>query len=152
MQKLGSIKYTLRRITGQKGGRPDSVTGNGGFTLMEIMVALMILAIGVMGIWSMQGVAIRSNTTARRITDTATLGADQFEVLMRLPYNSAALTPETTTTQTITRNNIEYTLSWTVSALNVPINNVKTITVNASWMEAGQQRSVAYVYYKAKRI
>jgi len=132
----------------QKGGHSYPAPGDAGYTLMELMIALMILAIGVMGIWSMQGVAIRSNSTARKVTDTAALGSDQFEKLMSLSYDDAVLTPGITTT----RNEGNYTVTWTVSAPDVPITNVKTVSVTASWMEAGQQRSVSYVYYKADQI
>ncbi len=45
-----------------------------------------------------------------------------------------------------------YAVTWDVSAKDVPIANVKTVRVTASWMEAGQQRKVEYVYYKADQI
>lgn len=140
--------YFLERRMGQKRRPLNLSPGNAGYTLMELMIALMILAVGVMGIWSMQGVAIRSNATAKKVTDTAALGSDQFEKLMRLAYDDAVLTPGTTTT----RNEGKYTVTWSVSAANVPISNIKTVTVVASWTEAGQQRSVSYVYYKADQI
>lgn len=148
MQKHGSMNCLLKCIEDRKGSHLSMVPKDAGYTLMELMIALMILAIGVMGIWSMQGVAIKSNSTARKITETAVLGSDQFEKLMRLPYDDAVLTPGTTTT----RNEGNYSVTWTVSALDVPITNVKTVTVIASWMVAGQQRSVSYVYYKADQI
>lgn len=148
MQKHGALRC-LRKCRLLPGGRRVGTTSdNAGYTLMEMMVALMILAIGVLGVWSMQGVAIRSNATARKVTENAALGADQLEKLMCLPYDDAVLTPGATTSRTEGR----YTVTWNVSAPDTPVANIKTVTITASWDEAGQQRSVSYVYYKADQI
>ncbi len=142
------MKFLLKCVRDQKGGCPDAISGDAGYTLIELMIALMILAIGVLGVWSMQGAAVHSNVKARQITGSAALGSDQFEKLMRLPYDDAMLAPGSTTI----RDEGNYSVTWTVSNLNEPIANVKTVTVTASWREAGQQRKVEYVYYKADEI
>jgi type IV pilus modification protein PilV len=118
-----------------------------GYTLLELMIALMILAIGILGIWSMQGTAIRGNAQAKRITEGAALAADQVEKLMRMEYDDADLA-----TGTHSRVEDSYTVQWTVSAADVPINNIKTVDVTASWTVTGQTRSVSYVYYKADQM
>ncbi len=119
-----------------------------GFSLIELMIAMVILSVGVLAIMSMQITTIKSNATARRTTMTASRGSDQLEKMMSMPFNDANLAPGTTTSQT----DGFYTVEWTVSAPNTPIDNVKTITVTAYWMEAGMQRSTTYEYYKARKI
>ena len=148
MQKHRALKFFRGCIMCRKGRHSNSTPGEAGYTLMELMIALFILAVGVMGIWSMQGVSISSNATARKVTDTAALGSDQLEKLMRLSYDNAMLAPGTTTT----REEGNFKVTWTVSNLDEPIANMKTVTVTASWIEAGQQRKVTYVYYKANEV
>jgi Tfp pilus assembly protein PilV len=114
---------------------------------MELMIALVILAIGILGIWSMQGTAIRGNAQAKQITEGAALAADQVEKLMRMGYDGGDLAAGTHS-----RVEDSYTVQWTVSAVDIPINNVKTVDVTASWTVAGQSRSVSYVYYKADQM
>lgn len=118
-----------------------------GFTLIEVMIALMVLSVGILGIWSMQATAIRGNSQAKRISEGATLASDQVEKLMRMEYDDADLVAGTHT-----RIEDPYTIQWVVSAPGATINNVKNITVTASWTVAGQARSVSYVYYKADQM
>jgi len=116
-----------------------------GFTLMEVMFALVVLSVGILSLMSMQIAAIRTNTAARRVTESTNQTSDRFEKLLAIDYADATVDPLSITTIT---DGI-YTLRWSVSDVNQPIENVKTINVTTSWTEAGQQRSVSYVYYKA---
>jgi Tfp pilus assembly protein PilV len=120
----------------------------GGFMLVELMIALLVLTIGILGMMSMQVKGIHTNSSARRITQSAVIGADRFEKLMGLPFEDALLAPDSSHTRVDGR----YTIQWAVSPDNTPIRNVKTINVTVSTQEAGQQRSTTYVYYKADKI
>jgi len=62
-----------------------------GFTLMEVMIALSIFAIGILGVFSMQISAINGNTNARIVTEDATLAMDKVEELLALDYNDGDL-------------------------------------------------------------
>jgi type IV pilus modification protein PilV len=124
-----------------------------GFMLVELMIALLVLTIGILGMMSMQIKGIQTNSSARRITQSAAIGADRFEKLMGLPYDTSdfeddLLAPNSDHSLVDGR----YTIRWTVSAENTPIPNVKTINVSVSTQEAGQERSITYVYYKADKI
>ena len=57
----------------------------GGFTLVEGMVALVLLAVGMLAIASMQTVALTSNIDANELSVTANLAADMIE---RIRYNT----------------------------------------------------------------
>lgn len=121
-------------------------SGADGFSLIEMMVAILILSVGILSLMAMQISTIRTNSLARHLTEGTTLSADQFEEMMTMGYGNAALAPSTTTTST----DGNYTIERVVSAVDTPIKNMKTITITASWTEAGQQRSVSHVYYKAR--
>jgi prepilin-type N-terminal cleavage/methylation domain-containing protein len=59
---------------------------DGGFTLLEIMLAIAFLSIGLLAIASMQISAVRGNSSARDISEAATLAELQMETLMSVPY------------------------------------------------------------------
>jgi type IV pilus assembly protein PilV len=62
-----------------------------GFTLIEVLIALTIFAVGLLAIAAMQTSAIRMNSTGNRITELSTLGIDRMENLMSLPYTNPQL-------------------------------------------------------------
>ena len=62
-----------------------------GFTLIEILIAITIFAIGILAVASMQISSINGNADAQRITDASTIAQDQLEELMALDYNDPLL-------------------------------------------------------------
>jgi prepilin-type N-terminal cleavage/methylation domain-containing protein len=62
-----------------------------GFTLLEVLVALAILAIGLLATASMQGVAVNSNFIANRIAVTNMLGQQILEELHSRPITDPDL-------------------------------------------------------------
>ena len=59
---------------------------NQGFTLIEIMVAMVIFAIGILSVAALQTKATKGNISANRSTRAFTWCSDRMEVLMSLPY------------------------------------------------------------------
>ena len=62
-------------------------THESGFTLIEVVIAMGVLAIGIMAMYNMQVVGMKGNSTANRITSQATWGADQIETMVELAYD-----------------------------------------------------------------
>ncbi len=60
-----------------------------GFTLIEVLIAMAIFAIGVLAVTSMQMRSINLNTTARLQTEAATLAVGWMERLLALPFDDA---------------------------------------------------------------
>src|SRR5262245_5532251 len=75
-----------------------------GFTLIEVLVAIVVLSVGLLGLERVHIAAIQANTIARRLTQATTLAQDRAEQLLALSYNDAALadttSPGTFTTYT----------------------------------------------------
>ena len=64
-----------------------------GFTLIEVLIAISIFAVGLLAIAAMQTSAIQVNSSAAKITELNTWGIDKLEELMGLPYTDPWLDP-----------------------------------------------------------
>ena len=62
-----------------------------GFTLMEILIAIAILAFGLLAVATMQAWSIKGNSQAIGITEGITLAQDKIEEFIGLDYNHTDL-------------------------------------------------------------
>ena len=58
----------------------------GGFTLIELMVAIAILSFGILAVATMQTSAMRTNYRGYRLTEAITLAQDRIEYLTTQPF------------------------------------------------------------------
>lgn len=111
----------------------SAADAQGGFTLLELLIAISILTVGLLGVASMQVSAIRGNDFASAQTEAATAGMDRIEKLLSLPYDSLTSGNHT---------DPHYPISWNVTD-NSPLNNTKTVVVTVSWVDRGKARNVS---------
>lgn len=65
---------------------------NGGFTLVEVLIAMSILAVGILGIGGLASTAIRSSAYSQSITQANNLAQDRIEALMGVDFNNLHVT------------------------------------------------------------
>lgn len=122
-----------------------------GLSLLEVMIAMTILAVGLLGMLSMQLNAMSATSTGRHVTDAARIGLDQLETLK---YQSWASTPVTGWTAPIVVTGPEaiapaavvagapapnpqaYNVSWRISGV-VGLTDARQIDVRVTWREPG---------------
>jgi len=63
-----------------------------GFTLLELMIAMIVLGIGIFALIQMQVAAMSGNLSANQMTTAMTLAQDEIEQLKRLALTNGALT------------------------------------------------------------
>ena len=118
-----------------------------GFTILEILVALGILAFGILAVASMQTASLSGTSKAQSGTDGTAVAMAQLEQLMALNYSDSNLTdgshPSTPMTDATGRYNIEWFCD-----NDVPVPNTKTIQVVISWDEGGVTKSTDLTYVK----
>lgn len=98
-----------------------------GFTLLEVMITLVILAIGLLGLAGLQIIAIKGNSFGQQMTVASTMAQNQLEQMRRgavaLGSSNDAVTDQ---------NGITYTRTWTVTP-NTPNTDMNTVNITVSW-------------------
>jgi len=97
-----------------------------GFTLIEVLMAMTIFAIGILAVTSMQIKAIGGNTSAKIQTEETRLATERMERLIGLPYDHGDLDEAGNPHQEF--HGI-YTVAWNVTD-NQPITGTKTIRLS----------------------
>ncbi len=83
---------------------------NSGFTLIEVMIALVILLIGILSLYGMQITSIKGNSAANQVTTASTLALDQIEQILSWADDDARLLSGDPFVPDGYEN---YTISWT---------------------------------------
>ena len=99
-----------------------------GFTLIETVISLFILAVVLLAISSLVWSIMRSNSQSRELTAATTLAQDKLEGLRKSGFSS--LTPGA---DSVRLGNIDYIRQWSVA----PAGNLAIITVTMNWTSRG---------------
>jgi len=62
-----------------------------GFTLIEVLIAMAIFAIGILAVATLQITAVKGNTSAGNLTANTFIGEDRVETLMSRSYGAGDL-------------------------------------------------------------
>jgi len=132
-----SIMFFRKEITHSS----KQICNGHGFTIIEVLMALAIFAIGILGVAKLQLTSVNDNTRTRKYTEASTWGVSQIESIMTTAYDAPALANGTTgaITQGI------YTINWTITDSD-PVPNVKKINIRVTW---NNNKSFTADYYKA---
>ena len=115
--------YTLMKTTGRDNQE--------GFTLIEVLIAMAIFAVGILALAGLQVTYIGGNSSAQMQTEATALGAQVIEHLKSLPFDAAELDSAANPHQPPAGGSGPYDVRWTV-ADNTPVNNAKTIAVTVT--------------------
>lgn len=102
-----------------------------GFTLLEMLVAATILAVGLLGMAGLQATAIKGNAFGIKNTEAIALIEQKIEDYKSTPYANIA---EGIGTETNLGSGGIFTRTSTVQK-DTPTNDAKTITVAVSWTD-----------------
>lgn len=107
-----------------------------GFTLVELLVSMTILAVGLLGVAGLQGSMIRKNVSAIYNTEATGLIVDKIEEIRNTPYDNIAA--GVVNESALGTANIFSRRTTVQNDTPVP-GQTKTITVDVSWNDPNQR-------------
>jgi prepilin-type N-terminal cleavage/methylation domain-containing protein len=105
-----------------------------GFSLIEILIALVILSISLLALAGLMVTTTRNNSFGGHMTEAATFAQDQLENFRTSPWANVVTGNDRWPEVRNRINGIEYTRNWTVIPNAAPPNDtVKEITITINW-------------------
>jgi prepilin-type N-terminal cleavage/methylation domain-containing protein len=83
-----------------------------GFSLLECLIVMLILAVGLLGMAGLMGTAIKSGAASKELTTEVILLQEKCESLNRAPFDLIASGSDTPV-----RDGLSYSRQWTVSTV-----------------------------------
>jgi type IV pilus assembly protein PilV len=126
-----------------------------GFTLIEVLIAISIFAVGLLAVAAMQTSAIQVNSSAAQLTELNTWGMDKLEELMGLPYTDPWLEAAGNYPNVDSAGNTHqdpptadgFTVRWDITD-NSPAQNTKRITITVT----GKGKTLRLVSVKSQSL
>jgi len=123
----------------------NNLRGKKGFTLIEVLIGLIILAIGILAIAGMQITSIRGTSFSNNLSQASVIAQDRLEFLKGLPLTDARF-------DVVDHPNDINVKIFTGSyqAVKNPSPTYVAITYTVSWTEKGILHSVSFRTIKAR--
>lgn len=124
----------------------DILKQESGFTLVEVLVAMFLVAIGLLAVATMPVTVIRGNSQAQHITESSFNGMGEIEQLMILENTQVDLAAGAHGPVNVAGNSgVTYSVSWTVADTTA---YTKNVSVSVSWTDKGASKQSQFAYVK----
>ena len=111
-----------------------------GFSLIEVMIAMVFFFIALTGLLTMHAETVRTNNLANTYTQMCSRATQEMEWIMSLPYDDPQMVNDTAD---LGENR---TLSRTLGAKDALIKGTRLVTVTVTWpdsrMQGGQRQYI----------
>ena len=129
--------------------RMRRAVSQGGFSLIEVMIALSILAVGLLGIALLQVMAVKGNASANETVIATQYAQDQMEIFHRMAFDNIVSSSSITTgtpkqpdfasiptdagvPSIVTKKGVRIYRVWNVENTTATL---KTVSVWACWLD-----------------
>jgi type IV pilus assembly protein PilV len=109
-----------------------------GFSLIEVLIGLVILAIGLLAIAGMQMVSVKGNFFSHYLTQASYAAQDRLEFLDNLPIDDVQLQPGNHNDGTVTISGMVFNRTYTVNVNG----DLRTISYTVLWND-GVNRNIS---------
>ena len=116
----------------------NTSTNQGGFTLIEVFIAIVLLTIGLLGTAALTTGVVRGNLNSKNTTTATAIAQSCFEENRRVGYSNAGAVPSggsnncLTGATNVTTGGVTFTRTLTI---DTSVSNIKMLTVVVNWSE-----------------
>lgn len=121
-----------------------------GFTLIEVLVAISLLSIALLGFASVGVNAIHNDSFSHKTNTALALAQAKLEQLHSLPYSNSQWTSGSHSESGLNENGVaggEYTRSWVVTLDYGGHSGLRRVSVTVSWPGVGDSETLASLYW-----
>lgn len=124
-----------------------------GFSLIEILVALTVFAVGMLAVATMQTSAVRGNQLASGLSEgLRAQNQDKVEELMALDYDHLDLIPGNYGPESNPPYDTWYTVLQGLEGDAVANPDLKTVSVTTTWRDLSGDHSVSTAFIKHRTL
>jgi hypothetical protein len=128
-----------------------SVRDARGASLVELMIALVVLSLGILAVGQLFPAGTRGQLQDRMLTTGSYYAQEKIEQLGRLTWSDPGLTlgrhPAGTATEDLGASG-QWHRFYVVSSLPAPLDNLKKVTVTVNWTYLGARSVTATTYLR----
>lgn len=135
----------------------NDIHNTDGFTLIEVLIAMVILSIGILTLYTMQIGAIKGNSKARTLTEIANIAQNQMEQILTDDF---ADVQNTTVGGTPPVNSINWTVTeWRTDGVDndgdgkkdeFDERGVKNVNLTVQYKEGNSVKTSTYQFIKTE--
>ncbi len=145
-----SKSRVVRRKVSKRELEMGRIYSREGFTLIEVVIAILIFAVGIIGVAKMQGEAVKGGSFGMQVTDATNLTQNQVEYLMGQSYTHTSLTAGTHSSPlSASGTGRSYTITWVVQN-DTPGTGMKQVDVTSSWSVKDNSHSITISFIKGQ--
>ncbi|MDC7707402.1 type IV pilus modification PilV family protein [Vogesella indigofera] len=109
-----------------------------GFSLLEMLITIIVLASGLLAIGSMYGAILNANTLSKQRSEAVVLAEKKLEELRGQSYASLVSATDTVTAASSSGSSANYQRSWSVAAASGGL-TYKDVGVTVTWTDSKNQ-------------
>ena len=114
-----------------------------GFSLIEVLIGLIFLAVGLLAMAGLQGTSVRRNTFSNNLMQATYVAQDRLEFLKNLPFSDPLLSTENHVDGTTKISDLVFNRSYTVELVNDSKGDYLKISYMVKWND-GTNHSISF--------
>jgi len=115
------------------------LTAERGYTFLEVLIGVLVLAVGLLAIGGLQIASVRGNAFSHHMTQATYIAHDRLEFLKNLPFNDSRLLANRYQEEKVTVAGVVFLREYTVTQEGT----LKRIQYTVTWND-GRNRSVTF--------
>ena len=127
--------------------KPGNSRNERGATIIELLVALVVMAIGILAVSQLFPAGTRGQQKDKMMTAATLFAQEKVETLRGLDWNDANLTVGTHGPDSVGTSN-QYAVSYVVATLPSPMEQVKRVDVTVNYTFLTQRSVTATTYLR----